>query len=455
MSDAAVLKEFLVALGFKVDPASERRFTDSVAAATVKVVALGTAVTATAGAVVAGVAKIADNLEQLYFASRRTNTAVDNLQAFGFAAKQMGSDSQAALGSVENLARFLRNSPGGEGLLKNIGITTRDANGQLRDTVDMLDDLGKKFADMPYYKAHAFAQVLGIDERTLMTMREGMGQFSAQYKDMLRAANLDSQEAAKSSHEFMVEVRLLGASFGILVQKIASSLTGRIGDTLRKWRESFVANFDRIIGIATKVLEIVLRVADAIGHLAQRGVQAIAWLVDWFRNLSPAAQKIIEVIGGILIAWKVLSAGFLATPLGRVVALITAIASLWDDYQTWKEGGQSLIDWTKWAPGIEAAIDGIKRFISYLDSALDVFGDWKPALELILGYVTATWVAGMLGAFAKVTAGLAATVAGLATNTVLVAAAAAAGYALGTVIYDKFLAGTKLSEAIGRGICRK
>lgn len=32
-----------------------------------------------------------------------------------------------------------------------------------------------------------------------------------------------------------------------------------------------------------------------------------------------------------------------------------ALIGLYDDYRTWKEGGQSLIDWGKWEPGIKYA----------------------------------------------------------------------------------------------------
>jgi hypothetical protein len=43
------------------------------------------------------------------------------------------------------------------------------------------------------------------------------------------------------------------------------------------------------------------------------------------------------------------------SPIGWVVALGVAILALYDDYKTWQEGGKSLIDWSKWAPGINYA----------------------------------------------------------------------------------------------------
>lgn len=359
-SNVDTIREFLVGLGFKVDEAGQKRFVDGVENATVKVVKLGAAVATTAAAVVAGVAKIADQMEGLYFASLRTKATVENIQALGFAASQMGSSAEAARGSLESLARFMRNSPGAEGLLHSIGVQTRDANGALRDTTEIMGDLGARFAQMPYYLSNAYAQALGIDEKTLMAMREGMGQFSNEYKEMLAKAGMDSQEAAKSSHEFMNEVRSLGAAFVILGQKVAATLTGKLAGDLRRFRDGVVDNFGRVAGIVEKVARGVLVVADVVSTLALRGMQAIGAVVDWFNGLDGTVKTIIETVAALGIAWKLLSAGFLATPVGRIVALGTAILALYDDYKVWKEGGKTLIDWSQWEPGIKAAGAGIR-----------------------------------------------------------------------------------------------
>ncbi len=50
-------------------------------------------------------------------------------------------------------------------------------------------------------------------------------------------------------------------------------------------------------------------------------------------------------------------------PITGTVALVTALtgalALLWQDYQTFKAGGDTLIDWAKWEPGITAAKEGL------------------------------------------------------------------------------------------------
>ncbi|MGA4275572.1 hypothetical protein ACI2VH_02955 [Ralstonia nicotianae] len=369
--DVDTIREFLVKLGFAIDDSGQKRFAAGVEAATWKVIQLGTAIATTAGAVVAGVAKIADQMESLYFASQRTGAAVANIQALGFAAGQMGSSAEAARGSLESLARFMRNSPGAEGLIHSIGVQTREANGSLRDTTEIIDDLGKRFADMPYYRANAYAQALGIDEKTLMAMREGMGEFGDEYRAMLATAGMDSQAAAKSSHEFMNEVRSLGAAFVILGQKVATTLTGKLSGDLRRFRDGIVDNFGRIAGIVEKVANGVLMMADVISTLAIRGMQAIGAVIDWFSGLDRGAKILIETVGGLYVAWRLLSAGFLASPIGIIVALGVALLGLYDDYKVWKEGGQSLIDWGAVEPAIKAAAEGIQWFGKALSQVFD------------------------------------------------------------------------------------
>jgi hypothetical protein len=114
-------------LGFKVDPGSERRFIDSIGAATVKAVALGTAITATAGA---GRGRRGAHRRKpraaLFCQQADKRQRLRTCRRPGSPQSRWASTPRPRSGAVESLARFLRNSPGGEGLLKNLGIGTRD-----------------------------------------------------------------------------------------------------------------------------------------------------------------------------------------------------------------------------------------------------------------------------------------------------------------------------------------
>ena len=134
---AAVLRDFLVRLGFKIDTASQSRFTAGVAAATKAVARLGAAAIAAAATVAAATAKMTGALDDLYYASRRTGASANNIKAFGYAVSQMGGDADSAAASLEAFARNLRSSPGYFGMLEKLGVQAKDAGGNLRDTVDL------------------------------------------------------------------------------------------------------------------------------------------------------------------------------------------------------------------------------------------------------------------------------------------------------------------------------
>jgi hypothetical protein len=147
----------------------------------------------------------------------------------------------------------------------------------------------------------------------------------------------------------------------ILGQKIASSLTGSLSGDLRRFREGIVANFGHVTKIVGTVVKGILFLADAISALSFRAMQVIGGIVDWFNSLDDGTKKVIIGIGLLTVAWKLLNSAFAASPIGRIVMLGTALLALYDDYKVWKEGGKSLIDWSRWMPDIELVQRLLKR----------------------------------------------------------------------------------------------
>ncbi|EOA4928723.1 lytic transglycosylase catalytic, partial [Escherichia coli] len=169
--NAETIKDFLVSLGFSVDDAGAKKFGSVLAGTTANVIKMGLAVEGAALSVVAFTAKIASGLDNLYWASQRTGATVQGIQSIGYAVSQVGGSVDAARSSLESLSRFIRNNPGAEGFLNRLGVQTRDASGNMRDMAAIFTGVGQKFSGMPYYRANQYAQMLGIDENTLMAMR--------------------------------------------------------------------------------------------------------------------------------------------------------------------------------------------------------------------------------------------------------------------------------------------
>ncbi len=354
--NAETLKDFLISLGFKVDEAGARKFDAVVAGTTLKAIELGVKVEAAALSVVAFTAKIASGLDDLYWASQRTGATVEGIKQIGYAVSQVGGSVDGARGSLENLARFMRNNPGAEGFLNRLGVQTRDASGNMRDMATIFTGVGQRLSSMPYYRANQYAQMLGLDENTLMAMRRGIGQFSGEYTAMAKAIGYNADVAAVSSNKFMTSLRSFGLMAGMARDKIGSSLADGLAGSLDRLRRQILENFPKIEGAITGTVKGILWAGEMVGRVIYRLIQLGQSISDWWDSLDKQSQQLFELIGALTAAWWMLNRAMLASPITWVLGLAAAIALLWEDYQTWKEGGKSLVDWGKWKPEVDAAL---------------------------------------------------------------------------------------------------
>lgn len=359
MSNAETIKDFLVSLGFDLDEAGEKKFSAVVAGVTANVLKMGAVVEGAALAVVGFTTKIASGLDKVYFASQRTGASVAGIKALGYAASQLGVDAASAQGSLESLARFIRNSPGAEGFLNRLGIQTRSANGSMRDTSAIFTGLSAKLSSMPYYRANQYAQMLGIDENTLMAMRKGLGQFSTEYALTAKKIGFNAEIAATQSNRFMTSMRNLTMTLGQARDKIGANLANGLAGDIDALRKQLLDNWPKIEAVLMKVIKGILWAGDAVTRVLWRTGQAVGDVINWFKKLDPITQQLIMLFGGLLVAWRLLNTAFLTSPIGIVLSLGAALFALYDDYKTWKEGGNSLIDWGQWEQEINAALKGM------------------------------------------------------------------------------------------------
>lgn len=400
--NAETLKDFLISLGFKVDEAGARKFDAVVAGTTLKAIDLGVKVEAAALSVVAFTAKIASGLDDLYWASQRTGATVEGIKQIGYAVSQVGGSVDGARGSLENLARFMRNNPGAEGFLNRLGVQTRDASGNMRDMATIFTGVGQRLSSMPYYRANQYAQMLGLDENTLMAMRRGIGQFSGEYTAMAKAIGYNADAAAVSSNKFITSLRSFGLMAGMARDKIGSSLADGLAGSLDRLRRQILDNFPKIEGAITGTVKGILWAGEMVGRVIYRLIQAASDIRSWWSGLDRDSQKLIEALGGLLVAWRLLNAAMLASPITWVLAFAGALLLLYDDYRTWKEGGKSLIDWKQWEPAIEKAKAAILWLRGKLLGLKDDVGGWQNAFEVLATFVAGSWAARMLLGIAKV-----------------------------------------------------
>ncbi|MBU9211813.1 mannosyl-glycoprotein endo-beta-N-acetylglucosamidase [Burkholderia multivorans] len=355
MADSVVIREFLVALGFKVDEKGLKNFKEGVEGTTKGVKQLIATVSGAALTVSAGVAAFASKLERLYFVSQRTGASAANLRGFEFAARNMGVSAEAATGTIENLARFLRNNPAGEGYLATLGVQTRNANGELRDTVDIMSDLGKALASKPTWLASQYGNILGIDENLLLAMRNGdFERLLKQYREMSQTTGLD--KAADDSHKFMTQLRGLGTTFENLGIRVEGAMLGKVGpslDRFQQWMDEHgdeVAN--RVAEIASAILKVVEAAGPPLGKLVDLFIELDHSTNGWSTKilLLGVALKtlgVFRIAGGILRMAGALRAASAATTaataaggglLSVLGSLATAVAAVGAAFAGWKIG---------------------------------------------------------------------------------------------------------------------
>ncbi len=360
MALSNILKEFLIKIGYQ--DVGRQAFVDGVVKTTEVVGELGVAITATAAMMLKGLEDMSQGIEKFYFMSQRIGASVANIKALGFAADQMGVGADSAYSALENLASFIRNSPQALQFLQgNLGIKTGG-----KDTAQILAELGDKFAQMPVYMANAYAQVLGIDERTMLALRQGMGQYLADYENVLKKVGVNEDAAAKAGHQFMLQWREGMALWGAFKDKIIELVAGKAGNYLRDFIGFVETHFRQITDVISNLIVWFFQLFGDIVHLAEDAWNGLEKLYKAFEGLPAPIRLVTEAIVG-------LAAAFLLWdwPLLVVAALGAGLLLLYDDYLTWQRGGKHFIDWETWQRELNSAMAGIKSWWETLKT------DWK------------------------------------------------------------------------------
>ena len=362
MAQAGVIRDFMVALGFKTDNSGLKQMQDAMGGVELKAAALKGALLALATGAVVAVRQTASELDKLYFSSQRIGASVTNINAYGNAIAQLGGSAEGAVGSLESLAEKMRNSPGYESQINSLGVQTKDANGAMRDRVEVMKDLSGVLSKMPAHQANAYASSLGIDQNTLLAMRDGKFVSNMDKYQKIQKELGMNDDLAKSGNEFMSEYRdltmMTKTGFQVIVMQAGKALIPilKLLNTL-------------IMAGVSAFSQLNPQIKEGLGIALRFGMAAL--VLGAFIKTFGMIFKFIPMLKGFIGLLKLFRLAFLASPIGIILALASALYLLYDDYKTWKEGGKSLIDWSKWTNGIDKIIAKIKDFLAMLEKVKD------------------------------------------------------------------------------------
>lgn len=293
--------------------------------------------------------------------SQNLNESVSNISAWSNAAEQAGGTAEGLQGTMDMLSKSQTDLmlTGQSGLIpyfSALGVSMTDAEGKARPVSDILLDLSDRFSSMPRTTANNMGRMMGIDQGTMYLLLKGRTEI-----ETIIARQKEYNAVTKQQAEQASRLRLM------IVENT----------------QSFRAFGRELLSNATPAIEKVFQIMSDFGQ----------WCMEHKEFISAFLITITSLLVGL---------GLAATPINLTVVAITAlaaaVAALWDDYQVWKEGGDSLIDWSKWEPGITAAKKGVQSLVKILgDAFYRMFalidagkkaweGDWK-GMRFALGEV--------------------------------------------------------------------
>jgi len=423
-----MIKEFLVGLGFQVDEKGLSEFTQGIASTTTRVMAFGAAITATAAGVLYSIQQIAKSYNELDLLATRLKTTTEALDDFLDIASIMGIGEDKAKESLLGLNSAIQDTALGIGRAKmvfeKLGVSVKDAQGNIKSTTDVMAELQVKMKDMDRAQQIRVMERLGLDPALVRMFNRDLTQLKKDLDDIDKSTGFDLKEAVSQSKAFTTSWRLLKEQielvrmfFSKLYESMAVKMMPKIREgiikvteSIKEFRNYLMQNAGQIMAFLEPLINIVMKIAGAFVTLALRAGQVLISLVSWIMDLNNATNGWIGYLGAALLAWKAFNLGFLATPIGAIIGVGVAILGLYDDFMTWKEGGDSLIDWTKWEPAINlliAAIDTIKASLrSLIEGVMELinafaklfmgdvsgfFDSWNAAGEKFLNTLKSTW----------------------------------------------------------------
>ena len=283
-------------------------------------------VSAAAGAAVGGIVALAVNsgaaADDLNTLSKQTGITTEDLQKFKYAADIIDVPLEAFTGSMAKLTRNMAGAKDGTGpaadAFKTLGVSVKDANGNLRDNEDVfydtIDALGKvkSETDRDAMSMSIFGKsaqdlnplILGGADALKTLGQEAKDAGLIMSQDALDGLNAFNDEIDKTKAQVGAAGMKMSATFGEILLPLLKSLA--------EWLQTVAQWFSNLSPNVAKTILVVLGIIAAIGPL----LLLIGGMASGIAALMP-------IIAGLGTAFAILTG-----PIGLVIAIIAAVIAI-------------------------------------------------------------------------------------------------------------------------------
>lgn len=301
------------------------------------------------------VMQTADEMNGLVEASARMGVDTGDLDAWSKSIQDAGGDAAAFQGSLKSLAGSIemfkiKGTSLAHPFFQELGID----EGKVRNVMELLPQLADKFSQMTEQEAQGQGMKLGLDEVTIALLQKGRGEVEAMIKRQKELGTITKQDA-EAIAKFDDTMDTLGRVFqGV-------------------WRMI-------VVGIVPAFSAMGEAITDAFLFVREHKGMVLAFIVAFAAIMGAVFMPVIwTAVAGLMTMAGAWIAAF--WPIVLIVALVAlvsaAIALLWDDFQTWIDGGDSLLGrhlgkWQDFKNKVVGWIDELKaKWDGFWDSVSD------------------------------------------------------------------------------------
>ena len=406
----AVVNEVVTEFSFQGDLKPQRDFNSGLDSSVKLLAGFAAGVQVAAAGMFAWASSVFDSLDPMVQLSRETGVALESIQELGYAASVSGSSAQALESSIAGLSRSIGDAARGMGrgkqAFEDLGISVRDANGEVKTADVMLEELRSQFdtLGLSMDEQRSIAASLGIDS-SMIQMLNLTGDEMDSLRDRAQRLGVVTEEQGDAVASYNDSLTTLRFGMSGIQNMVAVGFAPMMTDLVDKFVNVLEANQDLI-------------------------VNGLSWLGDVVTSTAGMIQRMWPILAGIaagFVVAKIAAVGFggvlgvVLSPVVLITAAIVAIILIIDDLIVAMQGGQSVIadffmeffgvDIVPIIQGIldafSAMMDAVMAlFEPFVDTIMHLFdaivsvfkGDWEGALDS-LGAAFESWIEFISGLF--------------------------------------------------------
>lgn len=394
-----VVNELVTRFSFTGDLTPQQNFNRGLSQSLTLLGGFAVAMAGAAGGLFAFVVSSTEAADALTDLSAETGVSIEALQELGFAAELSGSSAAQMQSSLAGLSKVAgdaaRDLGRGKKAFDDLGISVKDANGNVKTADILFGELGEKFRQLGTDTAtqKSIIASLGLEPSTLQLLNATSEEVAA-LVEQSRALGIVTTEQAEAAAKLQDSLAI--AKFGVsaLRQQVAIGLAPAMTDITNRFVGFLEANHELIEDGLKYLGEIVISVMGFIERMTPIVLIAAAA----FGVATLATGGFATVMGVIL------------SPVVLITAAIVSLLLIVDDLITAFQGGQSIIaDFFNEFLGIDIVpiMHGVvDAFMGMVDGVIDLIATlwdaWTQFSAAIVKVFTGDWagaLADLLGAF--------------------------------------------------------